>query len=318
MRLRALFASLLFVAAAGNHAAITIPQNAKWVAWTVPTPSDVTICCSFNNGRSSCCDCTLESDGMSIGDDRRTGSGSMTVAVKLEGGVARKVRVLDGACDVRGKNPSIQWLSDVTPEESIQYLAAQARRDAGDNGSFVTAIALHKSASAEPTLEQLAGRGAPTDTREQALFWLGQRGGDAGFRYLTAFMKTDATMELKKRAVFAMTQTKSEGAIDELISLARNNPSSEIRRESLFWLGQKAGEKAANELRRAVDDDPDDDVREHAVFAISQLPHDRSVPLLIDLVKHHKSAKVRERAMFWLAQTNDPRALQVIEDILTK
>ncbi|MBV8515910.1 MAG: HEAT repeat domain-containing protein [Acidobacteria bacterium] len=301
-----------FALALSASARLTIPAGAAWVAWKVPMSGHASICCNYDRGGRGCCDCDLESHGFSTRDDVAS-SGTMTVVAKMNGATVERLRLVDGDCPVQ--RAGLQWLSP-TPEESIDFLAEQVERDGSDRSSMLAAIAMHDSPAAEPRLEALSGAKYTNRIREDALFWIGQQGGDRGARFLTDFIRDGDNGSLQKRAVFSLSESKGVGATEALIDFARHHPRSDVRRESLFWLGQKAGAKAAAELRRAVDEDPDDSVREQAVFAISQLPADRSVPLLIDLVKKNKSRKVRERAMFWLAQTNDPRALSLIEQIL--
>jgi len=293
-----------------------------WYAWSVPMAGEGSICCYTDKGKGCCGGCSLGGNrgwSMNIDNDgdgpRRTSD--VTIAVKLEGGEVAKVQMFDSACPTDGRGSAISVLANVDPASSIAWLADKARSSGGSHGnSVVGAIAVHEHANAIPALERLTADGNRDKVREDALFWIGQRGGDRGAAFLTNFLRTDDSTSLRKKAVFSLSQNSSASALLALINLARHDKSDQIRREAIFWLGQKAGSKAADELRRAVDEDPDEDVKEHAVFAISQLPRERSVPMLIDLVKNHKSAAVRKKAMFWLTQTGDDRALDVIEEIL--
>ena len=292
-----------------------------WYAWEVPIPDDVTICC-WGNGNGNCCGgCELDGNkGWSINTSKDDigGGGLMVIAMRMENNTIEKVRMLRAACPINGRGYSIRKLTNVDPASSIAFFESHARDTGGYAHGVSGAIAQHDHPNAIAALERLAGSGMPGKVREDALFWLGNRGGERGFRFLRDFLHSNESTSLRKKAVFALTQSESENALSELINVARRDSSKEIRREAIFWLGQKAGSKAAAELRRFVDEDPDEDVREHAVFAISQLPRDRAVPMLIDLVRNHKSASVRKKAMFWLAQTGDDRALEVIEEILMK
>ena len=295
-----------------------------WFAWSVPMAEGGSICC-WTDKKSGCCGgCGLGANrGWSInnGDDdpRSNRTTDVTIAIELEGKSVTRVQMFDSTCNVDGRGNTVTVLTNVDPASSIAFLADKARNTSGNHGnSVVGALAQHAHPNAIPTLERLAGPGESSKTREDALFWIGQRGGERGFRFLKDFLAGDESTSLRKKAVFSLSQNQSEGSIPALINLARNDKSKEIRREAIFWLGQRAGTKAAGELRRAVDEDPDEDVREHAVFAISQLPRERAVPLLVDLVKNHKSPGVRKKAMFWLAQTGDDRAIELIEEILQK
>jgi len=294
MKRHLLLLPLLLITAAAS--AESVPADGLFI-WRVPTAADVRIGC-WNH------------EGMSFSDEG--GSGAMVVIAKMRDGKLKNLRAHDIDCAPQTGAQQLTLDTNASIDFLMQHLGDSASED-----RIVAILAMHESSRVEPLLERIAGKEYGNHIREQAVFWLGQRGGEAGFRFLRDLVRGDGSQELRKKAVFAISQSKVPAATQELIDIARNHKSSGLRREAIFWLGQKAGEKAAAELRRAVDEDPDDDVREHAVFAISQLPRDRAVPLLIDLVKNHKSPRVREKAMFWLAQTNDPRALDVIEDILT-
>lgn len=292
-----------------------------WFAWSVPMAGGGSICC-WTDDRRGCCDgCGLGGNrGWSINHGDNYGqidTTDVTIAIEIEKGLVTRVQMFDTRCAVDGRGNEVTVLANVDPASSIAFLVGKARQTGGGHGkSVVGAIAQHAHPNALPALERMAGPGESSKIREDALFWIGQRGGERGFRFLRDFLRSDESTSLRKKAVFSLSQNDYEGATAELISLARNDKTREIRREAIFWLGQRAGTKAAGELRRFVDEDPDDDVREHAVFAISQLPHERSVPILIDLVRNHKSPKVRKKAMFWLAQTGDDRAIDMIEEIL--
>lgn len=294
-----------------------------WYAWSVPMTSGGSICCWTEKGSGCCGGCSLGGNrgwSMNTSDEKGLGrhqTTDVTIAVELDGGVVERVQMFDSACPTDGRGHTINVLQNVDPASSISWLADRARMNKSEHGhSVVGALAMHDHPNMMPALERLTASGAPSKVREDAIFWIGQRGGERGYRFLRDFLKSDESTSLRKKAVFSLSHNKSEGAIPALIELARHEKSHEIRREAIFWLGQRAGSKAADELRRVVDEDPDDDVKEHAVFAISQLPRERSIPMLVELVKTHKSPSVRKKAMFWLAQTGDDRALEVIEDIL--
>ena len=298
MKRQLLVLPLLLLTTAAS--AQSVPPDGLF-AWTVPTARDVRVGC-------------WDADhGFNISTDD-PGSGELVVIAQMRNDKIIRLKAHDRACAPSTSNAQ---RIDLDVNTSIDFLARHLD-DPADEDRILAVIAMHESPRVEPLLEKFASKPSRYNTREKAIFWLGQRGGEAGFRFLRNLLHSDDNLELRKKAIFSISQSRVDDATQELINVARNDKSSSLRRDALFWLGQKAGAKAAAELRRAVDEDPDDDVREHAVFAISQLPRDRAVPILIDLVRHHKSAHVREKAMFWLAQTNDPRALDLIEEILTK
>jgi hypothetical protein len=284
-----------------------------WVGWTIPGDGRTSICCNWKDGQC-CSSCSLqENRGFSIGDSDRRPASAFLLMLRVQDGRIEKARIFDAACALDTGGAAVHLVNDVAPAESMRALMSAPWRDEDD---VVAAVAMHPADLAVPELERLARSGETEDTREQGLFWLGQRGGERGFRFLSSFLASEEPLDLRKKAVFSISQSEGGDATAVLISLARGAKEREIRKESIFWLGQKAGEKAAGELRRAVDEDEDQDVKEHAVFAISQLPRERAVPLLSELARSHSSPAVREKAIFWLAQTGDERAIDVIEEIL--
>ena len=310
MKRKLVLISLLVLATTGiAQTPNEIARMDGWVSWTVPLAEGIRICCnncSFDSSKGI----TINSD-----DDLPNAHYDMVVAVKIAGGKITNLRSFDFECRGAIKGAAVRHLENVSVDASLDFLTAHI----GDLDEKILAIiAQHDSARVPGLLLRYAAKGNDDDLREDAIFWLGQRGGEEGFRYLREVVRGDDRNKLKEKAVFAISQSKVARATDELIDIARNHRSDEVRRQAIFWLGQKAGEKAANELRRAVDEDPDEDVREHAVFAISQLPRERGVPILMDLARNHKSAAVRKKAIFWLAQSGDERALGLLEVILTR
>ena len=342
MKMRLILASLLFATSlfgqqftnatvrtvdARRGVGAAIANRDGWFAWSVPAAEGGSICCWTDKRKGCCGGCGLGANrGWSInnfGDHpadgtRQIGTTDVTIALEIEQGLVERVQLFDSSCQVDGRGHEVFVLTNVDAASSIAYLTEKARETRGRGNSVVGAIAQHRHPSALPAMERLAGPGQSSNIREDAIFWIGQRGGERGFRFLRDLLRSGESISLRKKAVFSLSQNDSEGALPALIDLGRNDTTKEIRREAIFWLGQKAGSKAADELRRVVDEDPDDDVREHAVFAISQLPAERSVPMLVALVRNHKSPGVRKKAMFWLAQTGDERAIDMIEEILKK
>ncbi|HUP62741.1 MAG TPA: HEAT repeat domain-containing protein [Thermoanaerobaculia bacterium] len=309
MKLRLVLISLLVLATTGiAQTPDAISRMDGWVSWTVPLAEGVRICC---NG------CSVSSQGFTtnINDDGPPERFDMLVAVKIAGGRIVNARGFQSECRGTIKGATVRHLTGVSVDASLDFLAAHLH-DRSDASKMLALIAQHDSPRIPGLLLRFARRGEEEDVRKDAVFWLGQRGGEEGYRYLRDLVRNSGeSQSLRERAVFSMSQSKA-GDTQELIDIARNHENRRIRREAIFWLGQKAGEKAASELRRAVDDDPDEDVREHAVFAISQLPKERGVPILIDLARNHKSPAVRKKAIFWLVQSGDDRALGLVEEIL--
>jgi HEAT repeat protein len=85
----------------------------------------------------------------------------------------------------------------------------------------------------------------PSQTRKDALFWIGQAAADKISPPETRYaVKGNEDEEVKKSAVFALSQRRNGEAVPALIQIARNNRDPEVRKSALFWLGQTADPRA--------------------------------------------------------------------------
>jgi hypothetical protein len=138
-------------------------------------------------------------------------------------------------------------LGTVPAREAADLLLALARRAGEDVGDeLLTAATLADSAVVWPELLRMAREpGLPTETRRQAVFWLGQAAGEAATRGLDSIAVDDrGDLEVREHAVFALSQRPDEEGVPVLIRIARTNPHPEIRKKALFWLGQSEDPRA--------------------------------------------------------------------------
>jgi HEAT repeat protein len=85
----------------------------------------------------------------------------------------------------------------------------------------------------------------PSETRKQAVFWLGQAAGGAATRGLDSIARdTTGDIEVRKHAIFALSQRPASEAVPVLIDIARTNRHPELRKTALFWLGQSEDPRA--------------------------------------------------------------------------
>ncbi|MGH9870772.1 MAG: HEAT repeat domain-containing protein [Candidatus Polarisedimenticolia bacterium] len=286
------------------------------------------MCCwdSFKDIEKGKCEgCDLERDkGVSINSDdsrsgRLEGNGTFMVLARVKEGEIQKVRALSMDCALDTGRLTLYWLSPVSEQESLRWLASIVKEDSRHNGpgeEAVMAIALHRGDEAGRLMASYLEKGQPSHVREQAAFWTGNTRGRAGYEALKAALRGDDSEEFRKKVIFALSQNDTPEATDELVRVARTDDDSEVRGEALFWLAQKAGEKAAGALEEAIENDPDTDVKKKAVFALTQMPDEEGVPKLLELARKHRNPAVRKEAIFWLGQSGDPRALAFFEEIL--
>lgn len=163
------------------------------------------------------------------------------------------LRIRDGAVErietSVGKEPEtrsgrVTDLGLVPPAEASAYLLDLAERSpgrVGEDAIFPAFIA--RGVVAWPRLLEIARTdGIPSDTREAAVFWLGQEASDKAAEGLESVIRDEGELEVRKHAVFALSQHESERAVDALLDLARSSPEPELRKSALFWLGQRADE----------------------------------------------------------------------------
>ena len=242
------------------------------------------------------------------------------VLMRLHRGQVDRIRVSSADCVLRGEGSDFHWLTDVTGEDSVAWLAARLEAPADEervSDPALTAVALHDLPSAGRVLQEVAAGGHYAESlRHEAIFWLGSTRGQFGFEVLRRMVRSEPDPEIRQEIPFGLGESRVPEAIDLLIRMARRDESADVRREALFWLAQKAGEKVAGVISDAIENDPETEVKRAAVFALAEMPDRDGIPLLIDLIENHSNPVVRKEAMFWLAESDDPRALDFIEKIL--
>lgn len=313
----------------------------SWVAWKVPAVDGRSrSCCWHSNDGDSWYGCGLEPrepgapmtrPAQPSGPVPLEGGTMVLILARVAGmdpggsaagGNVDRVRAFSDDCPLDAGGRAIHLVEGVTPEASVQWLAglieAEARNEGekASHGAALSAIAATAGPAADAALNRFAGSSQPAKLRRQAIFWIGQSRGDAGFRTLRAMLEREDDTRVRRSIIQAISRSKSADALPALLAIAKNDPDAAARGEALFWLAQTAGKDVAGEISEAAKNDPDAKVQERAVMALSQLPKDQGVPLLIDLARTHGNPRVRKRAMFWLGQSKDPRAVKFFEEIL--
>jgi hypothetical protein len=121
---------------------------------------------------------------------------------------------------------------------------AEHAEDAADD--LISAATLADSATVWPTLIKFArDTTLATETRRQAVFWLGQAAGAVATRGLDSIARdTTGDLEVRKHAIFALSQRPAAEGVPVLINIARTNRHAELRKTALFWLGQSEDPRA--------------------------------------------------------------------------
>ena len=249
--LRLLFASLFLAATllaqnitdasrgVGDAIASIGTATPKWFAWKVPIGKH-SICCNR---------CSLDgNNGFSIndGDDDDDGPitrGEMLLAVRVEGGKVKKVRLFDANCKIDTRGKTLHMLANVPVESSVDYLLAQMR-NADREGELLAALALHEHPRVVPALIQLARHDPDKEVRRHAIFWLGQQAGAKAAAELRRAIDEDPDADVRQHAVFAISQLPAERSVPLLIELVKTHKSREVREKAMFWLAQTGDPRA--------------------------------------------------------------------------
>ena len=138
-------------------------------------------------------------------------------------------------------------LGRVPAAAAARYFLALARRDGGRPArDAIFAAALADSIRIWPDLLAMArNRDIRTDTRKQAVFWLGQAAEDAATASLDSLADaSDEDVEVREAAVFALSQRPRDEGIPALIRIARSHRDARLRRRAMFWLAQSDDSRA--------------------------------------------------------------------------
>jgi HEAT repeat protein len=88
----------------------------------------------------------------------------------------------------------------------------------------------------------------PSQTRKQAVFWLGQAAEGPATAGLSEIVGEAAlNRDVRESAIFALSQRPKDEGVPALINVVRSNRDPELRKKALFWLGQ-SGDKRAVDL----------------------------------------------------------------------
>jgi HEAT repeat protein len=167
-------------------------------------------------------------------------------------------------------------------------------------------------------LQQLALDKRNPDS-EQAIFWLGELRGEAGFEALKSLLEELPHGSLRRHINFSLAQSDVDAAENLLFELAEHDSDPEQRSDALFWLAEEFPEKAESFLLSVLQNNDDEDMTEQAVFAISQLPSERSGKILLEIARSPEhSRSVRKQAMFWLAQSDKDADIEALTELLIR
>jgi hypothetical protein len=218
-------------------------RNGK-VRMTFASRPDV---CGFGNsisrGRNSGMSGTSDPSSDVVYDDECSHS-PVRLVFTVDGGRVTKLRTYVGG-RWRPATSETTDLGAVSTKAATDYLVFLAATDQGKVGrEAILPATLADSVNVWPQLFRVArNNDVPRETRNQAVFWLGQAAADRVSPEHYSVRESDDS-EVRKQAVFALSQRRSEASVSALIEVARKNRDPEVRRSALFWLGQSGDPRA--------------------------------------------------------------------------
>jgi HEAT repeat protein len=224
----------------------------------------------------------------------------------------------DPDTDVRQQ--AVFWLSQVGSQKAVTALDSILRTatDPELQDKAVFALSQIRDPRAGQILRDYAAReDAPEDTREKAVFWLGQQHGTDNAAFLRDLYARVTLSDLKEKILFSLSQMRSAENTRWLMDLALNSREDvELRKKALFWAGQSGA--AIGDLVQLYDRTTDRDMKEQLIFVYSQRHEPQALDKIIDIARHETDRELRQKAVFWLGQSHDPRAAQVLLEIINQ
>jgi hypothetical protein len=171
--------------------------------------------------------------------------GPVRVAVEVRGGRAGDLETFVGGRWVpRADAVDLGTLEPAAAARLLLDLARTDRGEAGEDAIFPATLA--RGVVVWPELLEIArDPRLPTETREDATFWLGEMAGDAvagDLEDLTADERVD--LEVREAAVFALSEIDGDAGFDALMRIARGDGDPRIREKALFWLADSGDPRA--------------------------------------------------------------------------
>ncbi len=236
-------------------------------------------------------------------------------------GVKAMMKIGSTAKDANTRKEAVFWLGQrAKSDEIIQFLENAALKD---SNSDVRHSALHSLSHAPEgrgveALKKIAQTCKDTDTRREAVFWLGQRAGsDDVIQFLENVALNDTDVEICRRAMLALSHARDNRGMKSLMKIGGTAKNAETRKDAIFWVGQKAkSEDVIQFLEKVIREDSNPEVRKNAMTALVHAHRNLGVPALINLAKSHPDSEIRREAIFWLGQSKDPRATEALVEIV--
>ncbi|HMF55960.1 MAG TPA: HEAT repeat domain-containing protein [Pyrinomonadaceae bacterium] len=140
------------------------------------------------------------------------------------------------------------------------------------------------------------------ESRQQAIHWLGQRGGESVIDDLMKIYETERDRDVKSHVLHALYEIDSPRATARLLSIARGGDDTEIRGQAIHWLGQK-GESVLDDLMKIFAAESNREIKGRVLHALYEMNTQRSRAALLTVARNPaEDAEVRTQAIHWLGE----------------
>jgi len=213
---------------------------------------------------------------------------------------------------------AVFWLSQVGSDRAVTALDSILRTatDPELQDKAIFALSQIHQPRAGQTLRDYAGNErAPDESREKAIFWLGQQRSPENAAFLRGLYAKLTGEELKEKVIFSLSQMGGADNGRWLMDIALNEREPvEMRKKALFWAGQTGSN--LEQLVGLYDRMQNQEMKDQLIFVYSQRHEAGALDQLIQIAKTEHDKELRKKAIFWLGQSHDPRAAQVLLEII--
>ncbi len=179
--------------------------------------------------------------------------GPVRVVLRLRDGVVVDIDTHVGGRWLPADDRTLD-LGTVPAAQAADYLVGVGRRSAtaGDDALFAAWLA--DSITLWPTFLELArDRSLESETRQMAVFLLGQAASEAATARLVEIVDEDSgDREVREMAVFVLSQRPADEAVPALIAIVEENRDPDVVRSAIFWLGQSGDPRALELFERLL------------------------------------------------------------------
>lgn len=287
-------------------------DKSQWLGYQVPAATNTTSMCCWKEGEDSVCD--LNKLTSSFGSNSQDGlTENIRIFVNVKAGEVNQIIPTGDACPVVAEGITVDWIEDVSNQESIAWLAQQAEANGDDNGSLYT-LAMHQGEEAASALSGLVKKQG--EHANSAVFWLGQRHND-GVPFLKGLLSELPQGELRKSINFALSQNRQPEALEALYGIARNGADQSQQADAIFWLSQVQDKgEVVPFLMSILKDSDNNELSEKVIFSLSQLNMDVANNALFDILKGDYDREVKKQALFWLSQSDNEKVSDQLAALL--